>query len=32
MDLSGSGQGPLAASFEQGNEHLGSIKYEDFLD
>jgi hypothetical protein len=31
LDSSGSGQGPVAGSCEHGNEPLGSIKGEEFL-
>jgi hypothetical protein len=31
LDSSGSGQGPVASSFEQDNEPLGSIKCLEFL-
>jgi hypothetical protein len=31
MDLTGSGQGPLASSNEQGNEPSVSIKWGEFL-
>jgi hypothetical protein len=32
LDSSGSGCGPIAGSYERGNETLGSIKGGDFLD
>jgi hypothetical protein len=32
LDSSGSGQGPMAGSCKQGNEHLGSMKVREFLD
>jgi len=32
MDSSGSGLGPMAGSYEHGNERLGSIKGGEFLD
>jgi hypothetical protein len=32
LDTSGSGQGPVADSYEHGNEPLGSTEGEEFLD
>jgi hypothetical protein len=32
LDVSGSGKEPVAGTWEQGNEHSGSIKGRDFLD
>jgi hypothetical protein len=32
LDAYGSGQGPVAGSYKQGNEPLGSIKVGEFLD
>jgi hypothetical protein len=32
LDSSGSGQGPVASSYQQGNEPSGSIKGQRFID
>ena len=32
LDWSGSGKGQMAGTCECGNEHLGSIKFGEFLD